>query len=361
MKGKILLTGGHLSPLLAIFEVLKKSVDIVIIGRKYTFEADKTESLEYNLFKNEKVAFYDIHASRLQRKFTKETIPSFFKSPKAIISAYSILKKEKPDAVLIFGGYIGIPVAIAAYMLKIPIVVHEQTLTAGLANKYIAKIAKKICISFSESEQYFDTKKTILTGNPVRKEVSVSSGGFLLGSNKPILYITGGSTGSHPINILVSHMLPELLEAFQVIHQTGDAQEFQDFRMLSQKREALSEKLQKEYILRKFILPSEIGWIYKHADVVLSRAGINTVTELMILSKKALLIPLPHGQKNEQLKNAKMYEESGLGAYIQQDEADPEKVLELLRKLLTLKVTRRKESENNAAQKIAEVILSYVS
>lgn len=357
-RKKIILTGGHLSPLLAVYDVLRQEADVAIIGRKYTFEVDKTESLEYSIFKNENVDFFDIDAPRLQRKYTKETIPSFFKSPQAISRALTVLQKEKPDSVLIFGGYIGIPVALAAYIKKIPIVIHEQTLAAGLANRIIGKFASKICISFPDSKKYFNNKKIVLTGNPVRKEVFEVIKEVVIPRDKPILYITGGSTGAHAINLLVSEVLDSLLEKFNVIHQTGDAQEFKDFDVLSQKREELPESLQNRYILRKFILPSEIGWIYKNSDVVLSRAGINTVTELLTLSKKALLIPLPHGQKNEQLKNAKMYQGSGLGIYIAQEEATPKNIMSGLEKLMSKKIEKREEGGNSSAEKIAEIVLA---
>lgn len=359
-KKKIILTGGHLAPLLAVYEALKNKVDISVIGRKYTFEADKTESLEYDIFKKEPISFYDIQAPRLQRKYSKDTIPSFFKSPAAIFKAGHILKDEKPDAVVVFGGYIGLPVAIAAYMKKIPIIVHEQTLTAGLANRIISKMATKVCISFPESEEYFNKKKIVLTGNPVRQEIFQIESEFDFKAKKPLLYITGGSTGAHAINVIVSTMLPMLLERFNIIHQTGDAQEFMDLQMLSVKREELPEEMQNQYILRKFILPSEIGWIYKNAEVVLSRAGINTITELLALSKKALLIPLSHGQKNEQLKNAKMYVSFGLGEYILEESVTPEKIITALQNLLEKKVAQRLEVKNDAAEKIADVILNLV-
>lgn len=355
---KILLTGGHLSPLLSVYEVLKEKAEVVIVGRRYSFENDTTESLEYSLFKNRHVPFYDIHAPRLQRKFTKNTIPSFFKSPQAVMAALRILKKEKPDSILILGGYIGIPVALAAFMLKIPIVIHEQTLSAGLSNKLISKIAKKICISFSESSPYFDKKKIVLTGNPVRGEVFDVLEKPIIKIDKPLLYITGGSTGAHAINAITSEMLEVLLQDFSIIHQTGDSQEFSDYDMLSKKKEGLIESLKKRYVVKKFILPDEIGWIYKNAEVVFSRAGINTVTELLALNKKALLIPLPHGQKNEQLKNAQMYEQSGLGTYILQSEMTPEKVHKALNDLREKSVKEQKKEKSSSAQLISDVVLS---
>jgi len=355
---KILLTGGHLSPLLSVYEALRKKADVVIIGRRYSFENDKTESLEHRLLKNERVPFYDIHAPRFQRKFTKNTIPSFFKSPQAIATALRILKKEKPDSVLIFGGYIGVPVALASFLLKIPIVIHEQTLSAGLSNRLISKIAKKICISFPESRLYFDKKKVILTGNPLRNEVFDISKEPVIKIDKPLLYITGGSTGAHAINLIASEMLENLLQEFTVIHQTGDSQEFSDFSMLTRKKETLSDIMQKRYVLKKFILPSEIGWIYENAEVVLSRAGINTVTELLALNKKALLIPLPYGQKNEQLKNAQMYEQSGLGTYLLQPEATSEKVISALKDLRDKPLEKQTKKKNSAAVHICDVALS---
>lgn len=356
-RKKILLTGGHLSPLLAVYEVLKNETAVVVIGRRYTFEADKTESLEYALFKKEPVSFYDVNAPRLQRRYSKNTLISFFKSPQALLKASKILRKEKPDAVLIFGGYIGIPVAISSYLQKIPIVIHEQTLTAGLANRIIGKWATKICVSFPESEKYFDKKKVILTGNPVRKEIFQIKSEFDIPQDKPLLYITGGSTGSHAINSLIFDMIPTLLNEFNIIHQTGDAQEFKDYDVLSQKREELPEELQKRYILRKFILPTEIGWLYKNAEIILSRAGINTITELLALSKKALLIPLPYGQRNEQLKNAQMFIGFGLGDYILQDEANPEIIMKKLQILRGKKVKDEARKDEFAAQKIAEIVL----
>ena len=217
---------------------------------------------------------------------------------------------------------------------------------------------EKICISFSESSPYFDKKKIVLTGNPVRGEVFDVLEKPIIKIDKPLLYITGGSTGAHAINAITSEMLEVLLQDFSIIHQTGDSQEFSDYDMLSKKKEGLIESLKKRYVVKKFILPDEIGWIYKNAEVVFSRAGINTVTELLALNKKALLIPLPHGQKNEQLKNAQMYEQSGLGTYILQSEMTPEKVHKALNDLREKSVKEQKKEKSSSAQLISDVVLS---
>lgn len=358
-RKKIILTGGHLSPLLAIFTVLSKEADIVIVGRKHTFEADKGVSLEYTLFKERKVAFYSLPAARLQRRFTKRTIPALLRFPKSVWSAFIILMRERPDAVLTFGGYIGLPIAISAYILKIPVVLHEQTQKAGVTNKIIGKIAYKICISSHSSRKYFPVSKTILTGNPIRPEVYEIQKEFKTEKNLPILFVMGGSAGAHTLNTYVEYMLKSLLSDFTVIHQTGDAQEYQDFARLSLLRNKLPSKMQNRYIIRKFIMPDEIGWIYANAEVILSRAGANTVSELMTLRKKALLIPLSHGQHHEQLENAKLYVENAIGEYVEEKDVQLNSLLRLLLELKDKKLDAQIDLKktNTAAQKIASITL----
>lgn len=358
-RKKILLTGGHLAPLLAVLTVLEKDADVVVVGRRHTFEADKGFSLEYTLFKERKIPFYNLSAARLQRRFGRKTIPSLLRFPGSILRVFSILLHERPDAVLTFGGYIGFPVALSAYVLRIPVVLHEQTQKAGVASKIIGKIAAKVCISNSSSRKYFPAGKTILTGNPIRPEVFMVQKEFKVEKNLPILFVMGGSTGAHIINTYVEYTLKSLLSDFTVIHQTGDAQEYQDFNRLSTLRRRLSPRMQKRYLLQKFIMPDEIGWLYENATVILSRAGANTVSELLACRKKALLIPLSHGQHNEQLENAKLYAESGLGEYIEEKDVQ---LNALLKTLLILRdkemnFDARLEEEGSAAKKIVSITL----
>lgn len=359
-KNKIVMTGGHLSPLLAVLSELEKTAEVLVIGRKHTFEADSTPSLEYEILTVKKVPFYNLPAGRLQRKFTKHTIPSLKKLPGSVLSARKILKEVNPDAVLTFGGYVGLPVAVASYSLGIPVILHEQTQNAGTANKLISKIAKKICISYPASEKYFPHEKIVLTGNPVRSEVFKVIDKFEVPNNFPVLFVTGGSTGAHFLNHFVHENLEILLSHFVIIHQTGSNFEYKDFEKLSVIKKSLPEEIQKKYILKRFILPEEIGFVYEKADVVLSRAGANTVSELIALSKKALLIPLPHGQKNEQLENAKFYKKEGLGTYVLQDEVTSENVIEILLKLKSKKITILTRPQNNSAKMISDLVLQSI-
>lgn len=349
--------------MLAVYDVLKRKADCVIAGRKYTFENDKSLSLEYEIFKDRKIPFYNVNAGRLQRRFSSKTISSLFKTPASLSISIKIINKEKPDAIITFGGYIGLPVALAAYLRGVPVVLHEQTQKAGMTNKFIGKFAKKICISFPSSENFFDPVKTILTGNPVRKEIFIKKVNLLLPKNYKVLLVIGGSTGSHNINEHIELLLGRLLENFIVIHQTGDAQEFKDYERLLKLKNSLDRNLKSRYLLKKFILPSEIGSFYNLADIVVSRAGANMVAELIALQKKAVLIPLSYGQKNEQLENAKYFEKTGLGTFIEEKNLNLDHLFSEILLIADKKISEKASKESapeNPAEKIAQVVLSLV-
>ena len=368
---KILITGGHLSPALSVINELKNE-NILYVGRKYALEGDKVFSLEYQTIKNLGIPFYSLTTGRLQRKFTKYTVPSFFKLPFGFSQSLYILKRFKPDIVLGFGSYVSLPVIIAAYFLKIPVVIHEQTLEAGVANKIAGRFAVKICVSWNSSIRFFPKNKTILTGNPLRKEIvemanSIHSTGSgqewkMANSQKkdlPLLYITGGSLGSHFINNLIKDSLSQLINKFQIVHQTGDAKQYKDFDNLIKLKEEIGENA-KNYTLKKFLSPAETAEYLKKADLVVSRAGINTVTELLFLEKPSLLIPLPFSQGNEQLKNAQFLKRQGLGEVLEQRKATPDIFIQTLERMFDNLGEYKTQSQDlvgkNTAVKIVEVI-----
>jgi UDP-N-acetylglucosamine--N-acetylmuramyl-(pentapeptide) pyrophosphoryl-undecaprenol N-acetylglucosamine transferase len=308
---KIVIIGGHFSPALAVIEKIKTE-ELFYIGRKYTFEGDKAISLEYVEITKLGIPFYEINTARLQRKFTKQTIISLTKFPSGFLQALKILRQIRPNVVVGFGGYVSVPVVLAAYFLKIPIIIHEQTLEIGLANKIAARIANKICISWESSRKYFPPNKTVLTGNPLQASI-LNAKPISKKNDLPVLYITGGSSGSHALNLLVEESLSKLLEQFKVIHQTGDAKEFADYKRLEEVKNKLNSNLSKNYHLQKFYTAGEAVNNLQTADLVVGRAGINTITELIYFQKPAFLIPLPFAQREEQLKNALFLKELGLG------------------------------------------------
>src|SRR3989344_6654527 len=166
---KIAITGGHLSPALSVIEKLSKEDVVLFVGRKHVFEGDKGLSFEYKTITSLNIPFVELTTGRLQRKFTAHTLFSIVKIPYGLAQSFLILRKFKPDVVLGFGGYLSVPVVIAAHILRIPAIIHEQTQDAGLANRMLANYADRICISWETSAKYFPRGKTIFTGNPIRK------------------------------------------------------------------------------------------------------------------------------------------------------------------------------------------------
>lgn len=323
---KVALVGGHLTPALAVLDGLDKETEVIFIGRKHSIEGETVTSLEYNVITNKGIPFYPLTTGRLQRKITVSFFTSLLKIPYGLIQALSILVKSKPDIIVAFGGYLSVPVGIAAYLLRIPVLIHEQTLAVGLANKILAPIAKVICISWKQSQKYFPENKTVLTGNPVRKFTKSDSSFNLHKGEYPLIYVTGGSTGAHAINDLIEGCLEKLLYKYKVIHQTGDTVKYKDYERLVSFKKKLPTKLAERYQVTKQVKPYEVGTIMDACDLVVSRSGINTVTELLLFGKPCLLIPLPYGQKSDQLINASFVKKVGIGEFIKQSELDSKKL-----------------------------------
>ncbi len=356
--------GGHFSPALAVIKQLPQDWHVLIVGRKYAFEGDSALSLEYQTAQQLGIPFKTITSGRLQRKFSKRTAASLMKVPVGGVQALRIVKEYNPDVVLSFGGYVTVPVAFAAKAFRIPVVVHEQILHAGLANKIVSKIADKVCISWEASRKDFPKKKIVFTGNPIREEfLAALKESSNQQASRPTIYITGGSGGAHGINKLVEGCLEELLESYYVIHQTGDAQEYRDFQRLADKTGELSESLRKRYVLKKFIRPDDVVTLMCAADLVVARAGINTVTELLYLGKPCLLIPLPYGQKGDQKENALFVQRVGIGKYADQESLTARNFLETIQDMIVDLPTYKEHAREahdlihtDAAQKIIAVI-----
>lgn len=358
---KILICGGHLTPALAVAEAMPKGTEVLYVGRKNPLEGDSAVSLEYKTILQKKIPFVEISTGRLQRKLTKYTFSSLLKIPKGLIESFRIINSFKPDVIVGFGSYVSVPVCLAGFMMRIPVIIHEQTLEAGLANKFLGSIADKICVSWENSLKYFPKNKTILTGNPVFSSL------FSLQAKKnktalPQIVVVGGSQGSHAINQIITNSLDKLLQKFNLYHQTGDAREFGDFEALERKKEKMNETMKKRYFLTKFINPDDIGKILADSDLVITRAGINTIGTIAVLNKPALVIPLPASQRHEQKKNALFLKSLGLAEVVYQDSLTPEKfvtVVELMMKSLEsykIKNISSLELHKNSAKKIVDII-----
>jgi UDP-N-acetylglucosamine--N-acetylmuramyl-(pentapeptide) pyrophosphoryl-undecaprenol N-acetylglucosamine transferase len=365
---KVVLIGGHLSPALAVIDALPKEIEVVFIGRKHATEGEEKESFEFKTITAKGIPFFNLVTGRLQRSFSTHSLRSLGKIPGGFSMTYQILKEQKPHVVVSFGGYLSVPVCFVAKTLHIPVIIHEQTLRAGLANKVTAKVASKICLSWEDSQPFFPKKKSIVTGNPIRKEITDVA---LLPKKTnlfPTLYITGGSTGSHIINESVKKILPQLLEKYIIYHQAGNVKGYTSFDDLNLIKAALPHVLQERYFLTDHYPSYESAAIMHKADIVISRSGINTVTELLYLNKPAILIPLLFGQHNEQEINAQFLQKAGLGNVILQKDVTSELLLSQIRQMFasintyTLKHDMQQNERNmHAAEKLVEVILHVAS
>ncbi len=329
---KIVICGGHLTPALALIEVLEKEKDIEIVffGRKYSTEGSSVESAEYKIIKAKKIKFYEIKTGRLQRKFTKYTIPSLVKLPLGFSQAVLYLKKEKPDLVVSFGSYLSTPVVIGAYLLGIKSIAHEQTTIPGLSTKINSRFAQKIFLTWPQSAKYLRNNNTEVIGNLMRSSVYQAEAKSIplkkfLKTDKKVLFITGGNQGSHFINKLIFSSMP-LLGEHRIIHQVGLANFKGDFDK--------AKKINNEnYLAVKYLVGSDHGAVLSRADMVIGRSGANTVWECLMLSKPSIFIPLTIAAAKEQTENANYAENAGFAQVLNQDKATPKKLKNLIDKV----------------------------
>lgn len=319
---KILVTGAHFTPAVATIEQLKKiePVEIVYVGRKTTLEGDRAISVESQVLPGLGVKFISIIAGRIQREFSLYTIPSLLKIPVGFLQAFYIILSQKPDVILSFGGYVAAPLVFVGWLFSIPIIIHEQTLISGLANKFSAIFADKIAISFPDSR--LKDSKVILTGNPIRGEI-LARNRISKKNNLPVILIAGGNQGSHIINLALEQCLDKLVKLGVIYHQTGDSK-FKDYERLKQRES-------KTYQVFKF-LTKDWAKILAESDLVVCRSGINTLSEAAFLGKPVLSIPIPVA---EQKKNAKYFEEAGLARVLPQAKLSGETLLDNIKFMLS--------------------------
>lgn len=363
---KILITGGHLTPALAVLDELQKleSTQILWVGYKTNQAGNKELSAEYKVITERKIPFFSLKSGKLVRKWTPQTflygIWQFALLFLGLFQALIIVLRVRPNLVLSFGGFMAVPVVVWAKLFGAKIVTHEQTVVVGLANKIITKFADKILVSWEDSLKYFPKTKTILSGNPIRKEIlNPPHSSTLFNSfykKLPVVFITGGNQGANEINSRIELILSELLEISNVVHQCGS----REIKRFASKKNELSIDQQKKYLVSDYFNSTDIAYIFNNADLVISRSGANTITELLFLKKRCILIPIPWVSHNEQFKNAKLLESNGLATIFEQkDENTAFKLLEVVKSNLEFKSHKEKKDTDlihvNAASKIAKI------
>lgn len=324
-KSKILLTGGHAATtaLAVIQEIESRKLGwkIYFAGVKNAIEGKSIKTMESEILTEHGVMFLPLTAGRVQRRFTLWTIPSLLKIPLGLIQSIYYLVKIKPNIVLSFGGFASVPVVIAAKLTGVPVIIHEQTAAAGRANLFAAKFADAIALAREESVRYFNKTKTQIVGNPITREIALAKSNRL--AQEKTIFITGGSRGSQKINEAIGLILPSLLSKYKVIHQTGEL----DFPQFTDFKNNLDKNLSGKYTVFARINPEEIAKIYQKSDLIIARAGANTVSDIIASEKPCILIPLPISYLDEQTKNAKYATKFGNTEIIEQNDLDSNTLL----------------------------------
>lgn len=306
---KIVLTGGgtagHVTPNIALLPKLRElGYEVHYIG--------SYDGIEKKLIADFDIPYYGISTGKLRRYFDVKNFTDPFRVVKGFAEAKKILKQIKPDIVFSKGGFVSVPVVRAAASLKIPCIIHESDMTPGLANKLCIPVATKVCCNFPETLQNLPADKAVLTGSPIRGELTKGNkiaGLDLCGfsANQPVIMVIGGSLGAANVNKAVRDALPALLKDFQVVHLCGQGKV--DNLLLNTKGYK-----QFEYV------KAELKDLFAMADVVISRAGANAICELLALKKPNLLIPLVSGSRGDQILNAKSFEAQGFSMVLSEDD-----------------------------------------
>ncbi len=335
---KLLITGGHLTPALAFIDYLRVAhpdVAIIFVGRLYARKRSKQPAHEKEEIEKRQIQFIAFDSGKLIAAHTFFQLFHLLLLIITVPKALKLLIQIRPTVVLTFGGYLGVPLALAAWLLRIPIITHEQTHGLGMANRVIGIFAKKIGLAHVESMTQVDKSKSQVVGNPLRQALhnpNQTKPAWLTNqADRPILYITGGSQGSEILNATIMQLLDNLTKNWLVIHQCGTASKDRDYQQeLNSAAAKLSASGQKRYFIREWILDQELAWIYQHANLVISRAGANTVEELISFAIPSILIPLPFSHQNEQKQNAEAMQSLGGALLIDQKQLNPTSLLHAL-------------------------------
>ncbi|MBE6086923.1 MAG: undecaprenyldiphospho-muramoylpentapeptide beta-N-acetylglucosaminyltransferase [Clostridium beijerinckii] len=353
-KYKIIMTGGgtagHVTPNLALVPKLKqKDFEIKYIG--------SFDGIEKEIITKNNIPFFGISCGKLRRYFDVKNFTDPFKILKGIAQALKILSKEKPDVIFSKGGFVAVPVVIAASIKKIPVVAHESDMTPGLANKLSAPFCDKLCVTFRESLKFIKDDKGVLTGSPIREEIlngDKTRGKKIceFSDNKEILFVMGGSLGSKLINEEIRKNLDKLLKDFNIIHICGKGNVDNNF---------LNKKGYKQFEY----VTEELPDLMKACDYIISRAGANSIFEFLALKKPTLLIPLSKkASRGDQILNAKSFEKEGYSLMLQEEEIKNnvlyEKVLELKKRKDELINNMEKSQAKSGVEAIINVLLRSV-
>jgi len=299
-------TAGHVLPAVPVMRAL------VADGARVGFVGSRT-GLEERLLEGEDVAYFGISSGKLRRYFSWENLRDAFRVLRGVLDAFGVVRRFRPDVVFSKGGFVSFPVVLAAWLNRVPVVAHESDLSPGLANRLALPFVRTLCVTFAETRAAGGRARVVHTGTPVRRALldgDRTRGRAFLGvpGDRPVVLVTGGSLGADVINDVVRDALSELIAAAHVVHVCGPGKRLPGER---------AGYLQFEYVR------DEWGDVLAAADVVVSRAGANTLYELLMLGKPMLLVPLSRrASRGDQIENAAYARERGYCLVVEEDALD---------------------------------------
>ena len=348
---KIVMTGGgtagHVTPNIALMPALKEAgYEINYIG--------SYNGIERNLIETQDIPYHAISSGKLRRYFDIKNFSDPFKVVKGLGQAVALMHKLKPDIVFSKGGFVSVPVVLAAKLCKIPAIIHESDITPGLANRIAIKGAQKVCCNFPETLKYLPSEKAVLTGSPIRRELfhgNKEAARKLCkfpADNKPVLLIIGGSLGSRAINEAVRNILEELLQDFHIIHLCGKGN--LDIRL-----DNVSGYAQFEYANK------ELTDMLALSDIAISRAGANSICELLALHKPHILIPLSAAaSRGDQILNANSFQKQGFSYVIEEEKVTEQVLLDAVHDVFKNRQTYIHEMSQNGQLDSIDTILKLI-
>lgn len=340
---KILFTGGgsggHFYPLVAVARSVFKEAESERIAKVEIFlMSDLATTEQKNSLLKEDIKFLKIPAGKIRRYFSLLTLSDFAKTFFGIVISFFKIYRILPDIIFSKGGYSAFPILFCAKIFRIPVIIHESDSVPGVVNRWAGKWAQKIAISFKETSKFFDSKRTIISGNPVRSQIL---GGntkeallhFSLEEKVPVILILGGSQGAMKINETILDILPELLEKYQIIHQTGE----KNFKDVEGRARVILESvsLKHRYHSFPFLDEGSLKNAGKIASLVVSRAGAGSIFEIAGWELPSVLIPLYNSAQNHQRENAYNYAGSGACEVIEEPNLKPHILLSRIDNILS--------------------------
>lgn len=357
-------TGGHLFPLLAVARKIKEKqpeAEFLFLG--------PAGKMEKELMAKENIPLKAITCGKMRRYFSFSNVIDFFKVPIGILQSLWQLLLYMPDAIFSKGGYASLPIVLAGWLYRIPIMIHESDSIPGMANSFLSKFSDSVAVSYPEAEKYFPPSQVVLTGNPLQEDIAKGDAQkarekFSLTEGKKVILVLGGSQGAQIINAKILEILPELLKEYQVIHQTGELH----IKDAHRRSGELGIKAgHDDYYPIASYANEDLKDILKVADLVISRSGANSLSEIAANGKPAIFIPILDSANDHQRMNAYSLARVGACLVLEENNLGKNILLRNIHDLMEDQELRQKLSQAvkafyhaDAAERIAEGIFKII-